>query len=281
MNWYKAAEAAAVAVTPERFRAMTFPEKMALAKSSTSPLTQRLFFTEEYGRKDVALWDLAGNEDLTPEVQSRFITEEYSGKYQVLCRLAENTSIHPETQLLFFTKQDNGVNKDSVLRHLANNPSITLEAQQLLLTGSSNDLHIVSDHVVLEILTNNQGLNPQMQSLMVTDNYRYKSWALLRLARNESIAPETQRLLFTERYNNKKNTLEELARNKSIIPEVQRLLLAESYEGKDSTSWYLMQNKNFLRDFTSDEWLKMRNAVRGSVRLHVLSKRLEQIAGVP
>ena len=190
MNWYKAAEAATVSVTPEGFGAMDWDEKRALAENrGITPATQRLFFTEKYAEKRGdqygVLWSLAGNPSITPETQRLLITEKYEEKDNVLWRLAKNESISPLTQQLFFTQE-----------------------------------------------------------------YERKGDVLWYLAMNSNIAQETQRLFFTEPYERKNQILENLA-------------------------W----NPIFLRDFTSEQMLIVKNAARGEARLLVLSKRLKQIAG--
>ena len=80
MNWYKAATGTTVSITPERFGAMTFQQKVKLANTSASSLTQALFLTEEYEKKSVVLRALAWSENIHPEVQTLFFTEEYGGK---------------------------------------------------------------------------------------------------------------------------------------------------------------------------------------------------------
>ena len=119
------------------------------------------------------------------------------------------------------------------------------------------------------------------QRLFFTEEYRRKEWILEYLAQNPSIHPELQPLFFAEPDLWKNRVLRSLALNRSITSETQRLFLTETYKWKNETLWYLEQNESFLRDFTPDEWLKMKNAVRGRAKLLVLSKRLEQIAGVP
>ena len=81
MNWYKLAEAEEVTVTHDQFKAMSWSEKLALAKNkSISPETQQLFFTEKYWNKNYAIWWLAENTSITLETQRLFFTEEYAGK---------------------------------------------------------------------------------------------------------------------------------------------------------------------------------------------------------
>ena len=189
MNWYKAATEVTVPITPERFRAMTWAEKWALAHSpSLTPEVQLLFFAEEYAEKSEALQHLASNPSLTPEVQKLFFTEEYERKGDALLDLAKNESITPETQRLFFTEE-----------------------------------------------------------------YNCNGYALYYLADNRSITPEVQLLFFTE----------------------------ELYGWKDEALKNLVRNHSFLRDFTRAQWLQIKNAARGGMRLQVLKKRLEQAIGVP
>ena len=216
VNWYKAATEVTVPITPERFRAMTFQQKVKLANTSASSLTQALFLTEEYERKSVVLRALAWSENIHPEVQTLFFTEEYGGKDYILSWLADNRSIHSATQRLFFKHE------------------------------------YVGNH-----------------------------WVFVFLARNESIIPDVQRLFFAGEYKRKSEALYNLAWNRSITPEVQRLFFTELYGGKANILSHLVDNPMFLHDFTLEELLLIRNVVRGAGKLHVLSKRLGQIAGVP
>ena len=81
MNWYKLAEAEEVTVTRDQFKAMSWSEKLALARNtSISSQTQQLFFTEKYWNKNDAIWWLAENTSITLETQKLFFTEEYEGK---------------------------------------------------------------------------------------------------------------------------------------------------------------------------------------------------------
>ena len=220
MNWYKAAAKTAVSVTPAEFGAMDRDEKEALMRNpNISLLTQRLFFTEDYGNKHEALRHLALNPKITQETQRLFFTEKYEYKGWVLYWLAKNSSITPATQLLFFTETYKSPFDTSQLGSLARSPSIAPETQRLLLT----------------------------------EEYENKGAVLEYLALNESIAPETQLLFFTEEYPDKNDVLEKLR------------------------AW----NPSFLRDFTTAQWRSIKNAARGVMRLLVLSKRLEKIAGVP
>ena len=243
MNWYKAAEKAAVAVTPAEFGAMGLGQKRALAlNESITPETQRLFFTEPYKMKGDALLYLARNPSVTPEVQRLFFTApypttsyldiEHAGKFHILLNLAENRSITPETQLLFFTERY----EDYVFQTFTH---------KMQLKGW-----------ILQRLAGNRSIIPEVQRLFFAKKYEYegKSQALQYLAGNRSITPETQLLFFmfdNVSYWNKKEILENLA-----------------------------ENPSFLHDFTLEHWLLAKGAARGEMRLQVLKKRLEQIVGV-
>ena len=100
------------------------------------------------------------------------------------------------------------------------------------------------------------------------------------LTHSPSLTPEVQLLFFAGEYKRKSEALYNLAWNRSITPEVQRLFFTELYGGKANTLSHLVDNPMFLHDFTLEELLLIRNVVRGAAKLHVLSKRLEQIAGV-
>ena len=105
MNWYKEANTSK-SVTVAEFLAMNLSEKMYLAKNtSITPDVQKLFFTQEYDDKYMALPFLALNTSITPDVQKLFFTQEYETHSLTLRRLAENTSITPEVQKLFFTQE--------------------------------------------------------------------------------------------------------------------------------------------------------------------------------
>ena len=128
MNWYKAAAKRFnfwiigdnALVTPAEFGAITWGEKHLLSlRPNTSPLTQRLFFTQEYKRKDEALHYLAQNRGIHPETQRLFFTERYERKNPILQYLAQNPNITPETQLLFLTEEYSW--KDLVLETLERN----------------------------------------------------------------------------------------------------------------------------------------------------------------
>jgi len=122
VNWYKKAEAATVSVTPEGFGAMTYEEKLALARNpSLTPVLQLLFFTEEYEGKSNILWPLAENTSISPQAQLLFFRPEYKGNSNTLWGLAENTSISPQAQLLFFTQEYRS--KENILYTLRHSPS--------------------------------------------------------------------------------------------------------------------------------------------------------------
>ena len=134
-------------------------------------------------------------------------------------------------------------------------------------------------------LAENRGITPATQRLFFTEKYAEKRGdphaILWSLAGNPSITPETQRLFFTERYEWKGYVLQDLARNESIAPEIQPLFLTQEYPKKNDVLEYLAWNPSFLRgDFTTAQWRSIKNAARGSMRLLILSKRLEQIQKV-
>ena len=92
MNWYKLAEAA-LNITPDQFQAMSFNEKLALARNrSISPQTQLLFFTVKYKGNLNVLYQLANNTIISLQTQLLFFTEEYSDKNEVLKILFQNPS---------------------------------------------------------------------------------------------------------------------------------------------------------------------------------------------
>ena len=121
-------------------------------------------------------------------------------------------------------------------------------------------------------------LTPEVQLLFFTEEYAEKSDVLRALASNPSLTPEVQPLFFTEEYNYKGYALYYLADNRSITPEVQLLFFTEELYGwKDEALKNLVRNHSFLRDFTRAQWLQIKNAARGEMRLLILKKRLEQI----
>jgi len=148
-------------------------------------------------------------------------------------------------------------------------------------------------------------LSPQTQRLFFTERYEFTDWVVQDLARNKkitqetqssfftgkftphglafntSITLETQRLFFTEDYEWKNQAIKNLAFNEGIAPATQLLFFTEQYKDKDKALWNLAENHSFLRgEFTPGQWLQIKKAARGSMRLLVLSKRLKQIAGV-
>ena len=129
MNWYKLAEAA-LNITPKEFQAMTYKEKVALAKNkSITQETQLLFFTQEYDYKDNILWPLAWNTSITPQTQLLFFTVKYKDNLNALHELAQNRSISPQTKLLFFT-QEYG-DKGNILKLILHNRNIFLKGLTL------------------------------------------------------------------------------------------------------------------------------------------------------
>ena len=162
--------------------------------------------------------------------------------------LAENRGITPATQRLFFTEKyaEKRGDQYGVLWSLAGNPSIT----------------------------------PETQRLLITEKYEEKDNVLWRLAKNESISHQTQLMFFTEEYKEKGTILGYLAHNPSIHPEVQPLFFTEPYEDKMEILGYLTGNHSFFWNFTLKQWLQIKNAARGEMRLLILKKRLEQLVGV-
>ena len=190
--------------------------------------------------------------------------------------LAENRGITPATQRLFFTEKyaEKRGDRYGVLWSLAGNPSITPETQRLLITEKYEE----KDNVLWR-LAKNESISHQTQLMFFTEEY--KGEVLQGLAQNRSITPEAQTLFFTEPYERKNQILENLAWSENIHPEVQRLFFTEKYENKGKVLEDLAENPSFLRgDFTTAQWHSIKNAARGSMRLLILSKRLEQIQKV-
>ena len=158
--------------------------------------------------------------------------------------LARNERISPETQRLFFTEPYEM--KGEALVSLTRNPSIT----------------------------------PATQLLFFTEEYEHKDQVLSYLARKIGIIPEVQRLFITQEYLGKYWTLRALTDNPSIHPEVQLLFFTEPYEDKMEILGYLTGNHSFFWNFTLKQWLQIKNAARGEMRLLILKKRLEQLVGV-
>ena len=165
--------------------------------------------------------------------------------------LARNERITQETQFLFFTEKYGGLEKDEAI------------------------------YGALASLARNRNITPATQRLFFTEKYKERSGVLWYLARNESIAPEIQRLFFTEPHEVGYAVLCNLAGNPSITLETQRLFFTEQYENKYWVLWNLAGNWKFLRNFTTAQWLQIKNAARGVMRLQVLKKRLEQVIGAP
>jgi len=130
-------------------------------------------------------------------------------------------------------------------------------------------------------LAENRRLTPELQLLLFTEPYERKSDVLWYLALNSNITQETQRLFFTEPYERKDTVLWYLALNPKITQETQRLFFTEKYPDKNDVLANLAWNPIFLQNFTPEQMLIVKNAARGEARLHVLKKRLEQLAGVP
>ena len=121
--------------------------------------------------------------------------------------------------------------------------------------------------------------SPLTQRLFFTQEYKRKDEALHYLAQNTGISPLTQPLFFTQEYEDKGDVLQNLAKNTSISPLTQLMFFTEPYERKNHVLASLIWNPSFLRDFTKEQRLQIKNAARGEMRLLVLSKRLEQIVG--
>ena len=119
------------------------------------------------------------------------------------------------------------------------------------------------------------------QRLFFTEQYLNKGYALTFLAVNRGITQAIQRLFFTEEYELKSWALSNLSLNRGITQETQLLFLTEDYSDKDDVLQDLVKNPSFLRGFTSEQWLRFKNAARGGMRLLVLSKRLEQLKEIP
>ena len=161
-------------------------------------------------------------------------------------------------------------------RVLARNERITPETQRLFFTEPYE-----MKGEALVSLTRNPSITPATQLLFFTEEYEDKDQVLSYLARKIGIIPEVQRLFITQEYWGKYWTLRALTDNPSITQETQLLFFTESYQGKNRILQDLVKNPSFFRGFTSEQWLRFKNAARGAGKLHVLSKRLEQIAGVP
>ena len=153
---------------------------------------------------------------------------------------------------------------------LARNTNLSPQTQRLFFT----ERYELTDWVVQD-LAQNRNITQETQSLFFTGKFTPHG-----LASNTSITLETQRLFFTEDYEWKKQALKNLALNESIAPATQLLFFTEQYKDKDKVLWNLTGNWKFLRNFTTAQWLQIKNAARGGMRLLVLSKRLKQIVGV-
>jgi len=169
--------------------------------------------------------------------------------------LAKNRNISQQTQQLFFTEKY--PDRSQVLRYLAQNPNISQQIQQLFFTE--------------EYLGRETGSSREHR----------KGDVLLALARNTNLSSQTQQLFFTEEYAYKGYALQDLAQNPNISQQIQPLFFTQEYERKNQILQYLAENPSFLRgDFTTAQWLQIKNAARGKMRLLILSKRLEQIQKV-
>ena len=160
-------------------------------------------------------------------------------------------------------------------RVLARNESITPELQRLFFTEPYE-----MKGEALVSLTRNPSITPATQLLFFTEEYEDKDQVLSYLARKIGITLEAQRLFFTQEYWGKYWTLRALTDNPSIHPEVQLLFFTESYEDKMEILGYITGNHSFFWNFTSAQWLQIKNAARGVIRLLILKKRLEQIQKV-
>ena len=129
-------------------------------------------------------------------------------------------------------------------------------------------------------LAGNTSISHQTQQLFFTQKYERKCYVLRALVRNTSISQQTQQLFLTQEYEGKGDVLWCLAKNSNIAPETQRLFFTEPYERKNHVLANLTGNPIFLQNLTTAQWLQIKNAARGGMRLLVLSKRLKQIAGV-
>ena len=157
-------------------------------------------------------------------------------------------------------------------RTLARNESITPELQRLFFAEEYE-----TKGLILANLSRNPSITPATQLLFFTEEYEDKDQVLGHLAWNRSITPEVQRLFFTQEYWGKYWTLRALTDNPSIHPEVQLLFFTEPYEDKMEILGYLTGNHSFFWNFTRAQWLQIKNAARGVIRLLILKKRLEQI----
>jgi hypothetical protein len=129
MNWYKLAESAPN-ITLQKFQAMTWEKKRALAQSmelSLSQPVQNLFFTQEYDDKYNILCLLALNTIISSQTQSMFFTQEYESirtPLQLigpLNLLAQNNSLIPEVKRLFWKQEYK--DKGHISSSLASKPS--------------------------------------------------------------------------------------------------------------------------------------------------------------
>ena len=156
-------------------------------------------------------------------------------------------------------------------------PVLTPEVQMMFFAESYEN-----KGMILQALTQNKALLPEIYPLFFKQNYEGKKYVLESLAENSSIPLETQLLFFKPEYwVNKFHALYHLVYNANILPEAQRLFFTEEYPHKNRILAIIVRNPSFLQNLNSGQWLQIKNAARGAMRLLVLSKRLEKIAGVP
>ena len=156
-------------------------------------------------------------------------------------------------------------------------PVLTPEVQMMFFAESYEN-----KGMILHTLTQNKALLPEIYPLFFKQNYEGKKYVLENLAENSSIPLETQLLFFKPEYwVNKFHALYHLVYNANILPEAQRLFFTEEYPHKNRILAIIVRNPSFLQNLNSGQWLQIKNAARGVMRLLVLSKRLEKIAGVP
>ena len=156
-------------------------------------------------------------------------------------------------------------------------PVLTPEVQMMFFAESYEN-----KGMILQALTQNKALLPEIYPLFFKQNYEGKKYVLESLAENSSIPLETQLLFFKPEYwVNKFHALYHLVYNANILPEAQRLFFTEEYPHKNRILAIIVRNPSFLQNLNSGQWLQIKNAARGGMRLQVLKKRLEQIVGVP
>jgi len=155
-------------------------------------------------------------------------------------------------------------------------PVLTPEVQMMFFAESYEN-----KGMILQSLTQNKALLPEIHPLFFKQNYEGKKYVLESLAENSSIPLETQLLFFKPEYwVNKFHALYHLVYNANILPQAQRLFFTEEYPDKNRVLAIIVRNPSFLKNLTSGQWLQIKNAAKGSMRLLILSKRLEQLVGV-